>query len=159
MRRNAISLEAISEDMPWQLWMNAAFEGVNVDNCRSVKEHFMIRYTGKVETTTFCHQIPKLVQDKTETVSDFAKRCIMEMREFLDAMPNPANRFYTAAYLALPAGDQTQARNADSQIMIDALSTGCFLMGVTSAIRTMLMQKHPAMLSEAIQEAMSLELV
>ncbi len=32
-------------------------------------------------------------------------------------------------------------------------------MGVTTAIRMMLMQKRPAMLSEAIQEAMSLELV
>jgi hypothetical protein len=32
-------------------------------------------------------------------------------------------------------------------------------MGVTSAIKTTLMQKCPATLSEAIQEAMSLELV
>ena len=32
-------------------------------------------------------------------------------------------------------------------------------MGVTTAIRTTLMQRRPAMLSEAIQEAMSLELV
>ena len=81
------------------------------------------------------------------------------MQEFVDAMPSPADRFYTAAYLALPAADWTQARNADSRKMIDALSTGCFLMGVTSAIRTTLMQNHPATLSEAIQEAMSLELV
>ncbi len=44
-------------------------------------------------------------------------------------------------------------------MVIDCLSTGCFLMGVTTAIRTMLMQKRPATLSEAIQEAMSLELV
>jgi hypothetical protein len=43
--------------------------------------------------------------------------------------------------------------------MIDSLSTGCFLMGATSAIKTTLMQKHPATLSDAIQEAMSLELV
>jgi hypothetical protein len=34
---------------------------------------------GKVETNTFCHQIPKLFQEKGETVSDFAKRCITEM--------------------------------------------------------------------------------
>ncbi len=81
------------------------------------------------------------------------------MREFVDAMPNSADRFYTAAYLALLAADRTQARNAERRIMIDALSTGCFLMGVTSAIRTTLMQKRPAMLSEAIQEAMNLELV
>jgi hypothetical protein len=43
--------------------------------------------------------------------------------------------------------------------MIDCLSAGCFLMGVTTAIRTTLMQHHPATLSQAIQEAMSLELV
>ncbi len=92
--------------------MNAAYEGVDVNSWRSVKEHFMIRYRGKTETTTFCHQIPKLVQDKTETVSDFAERCIMEMQEFVDAMPNPADRFNTAAYLALPAMDKTQARKA-----------------------------------------------
>jgi hypothetical protein len=67
----------------------------------------MIQYRRKVETTTFCHQILKLIQDKTETVSDFAKQCITEMREFVDAMPNPANRLYTAAYLALPAADRT----------------------------------------------------
>jgi hypothetical protein len=94
--------------------------GVDVDSWRSVKEHFMIRYGGKVETTTFCHQIPKLVQDKTKTISNFAERCITEMRE-------------------------------------DA--TGCFLMRVTQAIKTLLVPKHPATLSEAIQEAMSLELI
>jgi hypothetical protein len=44
-------------------------------------------------------------------------------------------------------------------MMIDCLATGCFLMGVTPAIRTTLMQKRPANLSEAIKEAMSLELV
>ncbi len=43
--------------------------------------------------------------------------------------------------------------------MINVLATGCFLMGVTQAIRTKLMQKHPATLSDAIQEAISLELV
>jgi hypothetical protein len=43
--------------------------------------------------------------------------------------------------------------------MMDCLTTGCFLMGVTTAIRTILMQCRPAMLIEAIQEAMSLELV
>jgi hypothetical protein len=43
--------------------------------------------------------------------------------------------------------------------MIDSLSKGCFLMGVTSVFKTTLMQKRPATLSEAIQEAMSLELV
>jgi hypothetical protein len=55
------------------MWMNAQYEGVDIDNWRSVKEHFMIRYRGKTETTTFCHQLPKLVQDKTKTVSDFAE--------------------------------------------------------------------------------------
>ncbi len=141
------------------MWMNAAYKGVDVKSWRSVKEHFMVWYRGKTETTTFCHQIPKLVQDKTETVSDFAQRCNTEMREFVDAMPNPAYRFYTAGYLALPAVDRTQARSAERQIMIDCLSTGCFLMGVTTAIRMTLMQHPPATLSEAIQEAMSLELV
>jgi hypothetical protein len=85
------------------------------------------------------------------------------MQEFVDTMPLPADRFFTAAYLALPAGDRTQARSAERRIMIDFLSTGCFLMGVTTAFRTTLMQHHPATLSEAIQEAiqeaMSLELV
>jgi hypothetical protein len=66
--------------------MNAQYEGVKVENWRNVKEHFMIRYRGKTETTTFCHQLPKLVQDKTETISDFAERCIKEMQEFVDAM-------------------------------------------------------------------------
>jgi hypothetical protein len=54
-------------------WMNASYNGVNIDNWKTVKEHFMIRYKGKMETTTFCLQIPKLVQDKNETVSDFAE--------------------------------------------------------------------------------------
>ena len=89
------------------MWMNATYKGLNVYNWRSVKEHFMIQYRRKVETTTFCHQILKLIQDKTETVSDFAKQCITEMPEFVDAMRNPANRLYTAAYLALPAADRT----------------------------------------------------
>jgi hypothetical protein len=43
--------------------------------------------------------------------------------------------------------------------MIVALAKGCFLMGVSQAIRVMLLQKQPAMLTEAIQEAMSLELI
>jgi hypothetical protein len=81
------------------------------------------------------------------------------MREFVDAMPLPADRLFSTRYLALPARERTQARNAERRIIIDCLSTGCFLMGVTTAIRTTLMQHHPAMLSAAIQEAMSLELV
>ncbi len=44
--------------------MNASYQGVNINNWRSVKDHFMIQYREKMETTTFCHQIPKLVQDK-----------------------------------------------------------------------------------------------
>jgi hypothetical protein len=40
---------------------------VNINSWRSVIDHYlMIQYRGKMETTTFCHQIPKLVQDKTE---------------------------------------------------------------------------------------------
>jgi hypothetical protein len=81
------------------------------------------------------------------------------MREFVDAMPLPADRLFSPGYLALPAGERTQARSAERRMMINCLATGCFLMGVTPAIRTTLMQKHPANLSEAIKEAMSLELV
>jgi hypothetical protein len=81
------------------------------------------------------------------------------MREFVDDMPLPADRFFSAGYLALPTGEWTQARNAERRIMIDCLATGCFLMGVTTAIRTTLIQHRPATLSEAIQEAMSLEYV
>ncbi len=44
-------------------------------------------------------------------------------------------------------------------MMVDCLATGCFLMGVTPSIKTTLMQKRPANLSEAIKEAMSLELI
>ncbi len=55
------------------MWLNASYKGVDVNSWRSVKDHFMIRYRGKMETTTFCHQVPKLVQDETETGSDFAK--------------------------------------------------------------------------------------
>jgi hypothetical protein len=40
------------------MWMNASYQGVNIHNWRSVKDHFMIRYRGKMETTLFCHQIP-----------------------------------------------------------------------------------------------------
>ena len=29
------------------MWMNAQYEGVNVNDWRSVKEHFIIRYRGK----------------------------------------------------------------------------------------------------------------
>jgi|FrelakmetLWP11LW_1041352.scaffolds.fasta_scaffold55190_2 hypothetical protein len=46
------------------MWMNASYQGVNINNWRSVKDRFMIQYREKMETTTFCHQIPKLVQDK-----------------------------------------------------------------------------------------------
>jgi hypothetical protein len=52
----------------------------------TIGEALKIQYRGKTEKTTFCHQLPKLVQDKTETISDFAERCIKEMQEFVDAM-------------------------------------------------------------------------
>ncbi len=55
---------------------------------------------GKVETNTFCHQIPKLFQEKGETVSDFAKRCITEMWEFIDSIDKPADDQFDADYLA-----------------------------------------------------------
>jgi hypothetical protein len=141
------------------LWMNAQYEGVNVDLWRNVKEHFMIRYRGKTETTTFCHQIPKLVQDKTETVSDFTERCITEMREFPDAMPNQNDTHFGPGYLALSVEERTRARNGERRMMVECLATGCFLMGVTPFIKTALMQARPANLGEAIKEAMSLELI
>ncbi len=34
------------------MWMNASYQGVNVNSWRSVKDHFMIRYREKMETTT-----------------------------------------------------------------------------------------------------------
>lgn len=141
------------------MWMNAKFQGIETDTWRNVKDHFMIRYRGKTETTTFCHQIPRLVQDKTETVSDFAERCITEMREFAEAMPTPPDTYFRAAYLALAAAEITYAREGERRMMIECLATGCFLMGVVPSIRTPLMQAHPTNLSEAIREAMNLELV
>ncbi len=44
-------------------------------------------------------------------------------------------------------------------MMVECLATGCFLMGVMPSIKTALMQARPANLSEAIKEAMSLELI
>jgi hypothetical protein len=80
-----------------------------------------------METTTFCHQIPKLVQDKTETVSHFAEQCIMEMQEFMDFFQAPVDALYTAGYLALPTADRTHARENECRVMIDALAKECFL--------------------------------
>ena len=138
------------------MWLNTSYHGVTIDNWRSVKEHFMIRYKGK---TTFCHQIPKLVQDKTETFSDFAERCITEMREFMDSIQAPADNQYDTEYLAYTAAQKTCARDSGCLVVIDTLAKWCFLMGVNQAIRITLMQKQPAMLTQAIQEAMSLELI
>ena len=56
------------------MWMNPSYQGVEINSWRSVKDHFIIQYRRKMETTTFCHQIPKLVQDKTERSSDFAEQ-------------------------------------------------------------------------------------
>ena len=61
------------------MWMNALYQGVDVNSRRSVKEHFMIQYSGKVETTTIGHQISKLIQDKAETAvilpNDALRKC------------------------------------------------------------------------------------
>jgi hypothetical protein len=46
-----------------------------------------------------------------------------------------------------------------SKALIDTLAKGCFLMGVDQTIRVMRMQKNPATLTEAIKEAMQLELI
>jgi hypothetical protein len=42
-------------------------------------------------------------------------------------------------------------------MIIDVFAKGCFLMGVTQAIKVTLMQNDPAMLNDAIKEAMKLE--
>jgi hypothetical protein len=73
-------------------------EGVNINNCKSVKDYFMIQYRGIMETTTFCHQVPKLVQAKTKTVSDFGHQCITEMRKFINFIQAQMDALYTAAY-------------------------------------------------------------
>jgi hypothetical protein len=62
-------------------------------------------------------------------------------------------------YLALSAEEKTQSRNGERRMMVKCLATGCFLMGVMPSIKTALMQARPANLSEAIKEAMSLELI
>ena len=80
------------------MWMKASYQGVNINNWRSMKDHFMIQYRGKMETTTFCHQVPKLVQAKTKTVSDFGQQCITEMRKFINFIQAQMDALYTAAY-------------------------------------------------------------
>ena len=81
-RKNAIFLEVISEVVPWQ----CGWTPLTKVSKSTIGEALKIQYRGKTEKTTFCHQLPKLVQDKTETISDFAERCIKEMQEFVDAM-------------------------------------------------------------------------
>jgi hypothetical protein len=53
----------------------------------------------QVKPNKFCHQIPKLFQEKAE-VNDFAKRCITGMREFIDSIVHPADTKFDAEYLA-----------------------------------------------------------
>jgi hypothetical protein len=43
--------------------------------------------------------------------------------------------------------------------MIDTHAKRCYLMGVNQAIKITVMQKQPVTLTEAIQEALSLELI
>jgi hypothetical protein len=81
------------------------------------------------------------------------------MREFADAMPIPGDTYFGPGYLALSAEEKTRSRNGERRMMVNCLATGCFLMGVTPSIKTALMQTRPANLSEAIKEAMSLELI
>ncbi len=90
------------------LRINAKYNGVTVDNWRSMKDHFMLRYKGQVKTNTFCHQITKRFQEKTETVSDFAERCITGMQEFIDSIAHPANTNYDAEYLAQTRAHQNE---------------------------------------------------
>jgi hypothetical protein len=63
------------------------------------------------------------------------------MQEFMDFFQALVDALYTAAYLALPAADRTQARENECRVMIDALAKECFLMGVNQAIRNTHMQK------------------
>ena len=142
-----------------KLWINADYHGVTIDNWNSVKTHFLIRYKGKVETNTFCHQIPKLNQEKNESVSDFAERCITDMREFMESISLPAEALFNAGYNAQTAAQKTQAANTHRRVIIDSLAKGCFLMGINQAIKITLMQKEPATLTEAIKDAMKLELI
>jgi hypothetical protein len=58
-----------------------SYHGVRINNWNNVKKNFMLRYKGKTERNAFVHQMPKLVQEKNETVHDFAERYITEMRE------------------------------------------------------------------------------
>ena len=81
------------------------------------------------------------------------------MQELMDSIQAPVDALYTTVYLALPAADRTQAKENEPWAMKDALAKGCFLMGVNQTIRITLMQKQPVRLNEAIQEAMSLELI
>ena len=123
------------------LWIKAAYHGVTVNNWRSVKEHFMFRYKGKVETNTFCHQIPKLFQEKGETVSDFTKRCITEMQEFINSIDKPADDQFDADNFAHTRAQQTQYRDTECWVIIEALAKGCFLMGVYQAIKVTLCRR------------------
>jgi hypothetical protein len=84
---------------------------------------------------------------------------LRKCKNLLDSIQAPADALYTTRYLALTAADKSQARENKLRVMINTLAKRCFLMGVNQAIKTMLMQKRPGMLNEAIQEAMSLELI
>jgi hypothetical protein len=111
---------------------------------------------GQVKPNKFCHQIPKLFQEKAE-VNDFAKRCITGMREFIDSIVHPADTKFDAEYLAQTRDHKNEHGDIKRQMIINALAKEFFLMGVTQAIKTTLMQKDPATLNEAIAEAMKLE--
>jgi hypothetical protein len=79
------------------MWNNASYNGVTVDNWRSMKEQLLFKYKGKVEINTFCHQIPKL-KEKAETVYDFPKKCIRGMRGSIDSIAHPADNNFDAEY-------------------------------------------------------------
>jgi len=108
----------------------------------------MFRNKGKAETNRFCHQIPKLSQEKGETDSDFAKRCITEMREFIDSIDKPADDQFLDDNIALTTTQQIQTRDTERQVIIDAIAKECFLMGVNQSICVKLMQKDPATLNK-----------
>jgi hypothetical protein len=119
----------------------------------------VIRYKGKVDSYIFIRRISKLFQEKNETVSDFAERCITEMREFINSIEPPADDQFPAQYLAPSAAEKAKCRNAERSVFIVALAKGYFMMGVNQAIKIPLMQKNPGTLTEAIRDAMMLELI
>ena len=71
------------------LYINATNHGMTVNNRRSVKEHFMFRYKGKVETNKFCHQILKLFKEKGEMSVTLPKDALQKFENSSTKLTNP----------------------------------------------------------------------